>query len=136
MPMPHPLIVPMAAHVALAALLYVLLTVVRAPAIWGVGRAADGSNPFARIEPRISANLSNQFEWPLFFHAACVVLMLLQADTSSVALALAWTFVVGRVLHSLVQVLTTNIRLRGAVFTINFLAVLGLWAVVVARSVV
>jgi len=134
-PMSHPLILPMAAHVALAALLYVLLTVVRAPAIWGLGRAPDGSNPFARIEPRISANLSNQFEWPLFFHAACVILMVLQADTNGLAIALAWTFVVGRVLHSLVQVLTTNIRLRGAVFTINFLAVLGLWVIVVARSV-
>jgi len=133
--MSHPLILPMAAHVALAALLYVLLTVVRAPAIWGLGRAPDGSNPFARIEPRISANLSNQFEWPLFFHAACVILMVLQADTNGLAIALAWTFVVGRVLHSLVQVLTTNIRLRGAVFTINFLAVLGLWVIVVARSV-
>jgi hypothetical protein len=133
--MSHPLIVPMAAHVALAAFLYVLLTVVRAPAIWGMGRAPDGSNPFARIEPRISANLSNQFEWPLFFHAACVILMVLQADANGLALALAWTFVVGRVLHSLVQVLTTNIRLRGAVFTINFLAVLGLWVIVVARSV-
>ena len=133
--MSHPLIVPMAAHAALAAFLYVLLTVVRAPAIWGMGRAPDGSNPFARIEPRISANLSNQFEWPLFFHAACVILMVLQADTNGLALALAWTFVVGRVLHSLVQVLTTNIRLRGAVFTINFLAVLGLWVIVVARSV-
>ena len=133
--MSHPLIVPMAVHVALAACLYVLLTVVRAPAIWGMGRAPDGSNPFARIEPRISANLSNQFEWPLFFHAACVILMVLQANTNGLALALAWTFVVGRVLHSLVQVLTTNIRLRGAVFTINFLAVLGLWVIVVARSV-
>jgi len=133
--MSHPLILPMAAHVALAALLYALLTVVRAPAIWGLGRAPDGSNPFARIEPRISANLSNQFEWPLFFHAACVILMVLQADTNGLAIALAWTFVVGRVLHSLVQVLTTNIRLRGAVFTINFLAVLGLWVIVVARSV-
>jgi hypothetical protein len=133
--MSHPLIVPMAAHVALAAFLYVLLTVVRAPAIWGMGRAPDGSNPFARIEPRISANLSNQFEWPLFFHAACVILMVLQADTNGLALALACAFVVGRVLHSLVQVLTTNIRLRGAVFTLNFLAVVGLWVIVVARSV-
>jgi len=124
----------MAAHVALAALLYVLLTVVRAPAIWGLGRASDGSNPFARIEPRIGANLSNQFEWPLFFHAACILLMVLQADTNGIAIALAWTFVVGRVLHSLVQVLTTNIRLRGAVFTINFLAVLGLWTMIATGS--
>src|SRR6478672_1250375 len=125
----------MAAHVALAAFLYVLLTAARAPKVWGIGKRSDGSNPWATVEPRISANLSNQFEWPLFFHAACILLMLLQADKNSVALALAWTFVLGRVLHSLVQVLTTNIRLRGAVFTINFLAVLGLWVIVVARSV-
>lgn len=124
------LLIPMAAHVALAALLYVLLTVARAPAIWGIGRRTDGSNPWAKIEPRISANLSNQFEWPLFFHVACLVLM--QAGNSPFALALAWLFVSGRILHSAVQILSGNVRLRGLVFTINFVAVLGLW-VIVAR---
>lgn len=64
--MPHSLIMPMAAHVALAAFLYVLLTIVRAPSAWGIGRLPDGSNPWAKWEPRISANLSNQFEWPMF----------------------------------------------------------------------
>ena len=64
--MAHPLILPMAAHVALAAFLYVLLTVARAPKIWGIGQRPDGSNPWAAVEARISANLSNQFEWPLF----------------------------------------------------------------------
>jgi hypothetical protein len=128
--MPHPLIVPMAAHVALAAFLYVMLTVVRAPAIWGIGRRPDGSNPWATIEPRISANLSNQFEWPLFFHAACLVLI--GSDAGPLSIVLAWTLVAGRVQHSLVQVLTGNIRHSGAVFTINFVAVLGLWAVVVS----
>ena len=127
--MSHPLVIPMAAHVALAALLYVMLTVARAPAIWGIGRRPDGSNPWARIEPRISANLSNQFEWPLLFYAACLIL--LQSGTSRSSLLLAWIFLVGRVLHSLVQILTTNIRLRGLVFTINFVAVIGLWAMVV-----
>lgn len=61
--MPQVLILPMAAHVVLTALLYVLLTIARAPAVWGLGSRADGSNPWAAIEPRISANLSNQFEW-------------------------------------------------------------------------
>jgi len=129
--MTHPLPWPMAAHVALAALLYVLLTVARAPAIWGIGRRPDGSNPWAKFEPRIGANLSNQFEWPLFFHVACMLLIVLHA-ASPLALALAWVFVAGRVLHTLVQVLTANVRLRGAVFTVNFVAVLGLWALVVA----
>jgi hypothetical protein len=124
-----PLINPMAAHVALAAFLYVLLTVARAPAIWGIGRRPDGTNPWAAVEPRISANLSNQFEWPLFFHAACLILQL--THVSPEAVVLAWTFVVGRILHSGVQILTRNVRLRGIVFTINFLAVLGLWLLVV-----
>jgi hypothetical protein len=123
--MSHPLIIPMACHVGLAAFLYVILTLARAPAIWGIGRRPDGSNPWAQVEPRISANLSNQFEWPLLFYVAC--LLHLQFDTGDAPLVLAWIFVAGRVLHSLVQILTRNVRLRGVVFTINFLAVLGLW---------
>lgn len=127
--MTQALILPMAAHVALTALLYVLLTVARAPAVWGVGLRADGTNPWAAIEPRIGANLSNQFEWPLFFHAACLILQL--THVSSLAIALAWVFVGGRVLHSGVQILTRNVRLRGIVFTLNFLAALALWLLVV-----
>ena len=122
----------MAAHIALTALLYVLLTVARAPSVWGIGRSQDGGNPFQAVEPRISANLSNQFEWPLFFHLAC--LLLWEAVPSSFVLALAWAFVLGRVLHSGVQILTDNVRLRGLVFMLNFLAVLGLWYFVLARA--
>ena len=132
-PVDTALLLPMTAHVALAAFLYVLLTIARAPAIWGIGRRADGSNPWAKIEPRISANLSNQFEWPLFFHVACVVLMLL--GTSTAAVALAWVFVGGRLLHSGVQVLTANVRLRGLVFTVNFLAVIALWSLLLRAAI-
>src|SRR5687768_2395910 len=131
--MPQPLIAPMAAHVAFAAFLYLALTVVRAPAVWGIGRRADGSNPWAAYEPRISANLSNQFEWPLFFHVACVLLLQLGAADAA-AIALAWIFVVGRVVHSGIQILTRNVRLRGLVFAINFLAALGLWVLVVSAA--
>jgi hypothetical protein len=124
----HSLIPPMAVHVALTALLYVLLTAARAPKVWGIGRRADGTNPWADMEPRISANLSNQFEWPLFFYIACVLLTQTQV-ISSLAITLAWVFVAGRVAHSLVQILTRNIRLRGLIFTVNFLAAMGLWVV-------
>ncbi|WP_460834783.1 MAPEG family protein [Lysobacter humi (ex Lee et al. 2017)] len=123
----------MAAHVALAGFLYVLLTITRAPAVWGVGRGSDGSNPFAGVESRISANLSNQFEWPVLFYVACVIL-LVHAEPDRAAVGLAWVFVGGRILHSAVQIATRNVRLRGIVFTLNFLAVLGLWLLVVARA--
>jgi hypothetical protein len=122
----HPLVLAMALHVGLCTFLYALLTIARAPSAWGIGKRADGSNPWADFEPRISANLSNQFEWPMFFHIGCLLLILRQ-NASSLALMFAWVFIGGRVLHALVQILTSNIRLRGAVFTINFLAVLGIW---------
>jgi len=130
----NPLLYPMTAHIALAAVLYVLLTAVRAPTVWGIGRAPDGSNPWAQVERRISANLSNQFEWPIFFYAACLVLLQFGA-VPAVQVWLAWLFVVGRVAHSLVHVLTSNVRLRGLVFTINFLAVLAMWGWLVAAQV-
>ena len=131
-PLDTALLLPMTAHVALATLLYVLLTIARAPAIWGIGRRADGSSPWAKLEPRLSANLSNQFEWPLFFHVACLALMLM--GTGTTAVALAWLFVAGRLLHTGVQVLTTNVRLRGLVFTVNFLAVLSLWCLLLRMA--
>lgn len=126
--MEHSLILPMAAHVVWSSILYTLLTVVRAPVIWGIGRLPDGSNPWAKYEPRISANLSNQFEWPVFFYFAC--LLLLQSAPSALSLVFAWVFIAGRLWHSGVQILTSNIRLRGLVFTVNFLAVLALWVLV------
>jgi hypothetical protein len=131
--MPQQLIYPMAAHVLLAALLYALLTLFRAPAIWGVWRLSDGSNPWAKLEPRVSANLSNQFEWSLFFYVACLLLMQ-QAVLYPLAPWLAWAFIGGRVIHSGVQIFTSNVRLRGLVFTINFLAVLGLWVIVLRTA--
>ena len=72
---PKLLLYPMVAHVGLTAVLYALLTGARAPSIWGIGKRADGSNPWADVERRISANLSNQFEWPLLFYVACLLLL-------------------------------------------------------------
>lgn len=124
---PESLILPMAVHLGWATILYVLLTVVRAPSVWAIGRRPDGSNPWADVEPRISANLRNQFEWPVLFYVACLLLLIEQTAIDPIQVWLAWTFVAGRVVHSGVQILTTSIRLRGVVFTINFVAVLGMW---------
>lgn len=121
------LVLAMAVHVAWLAILYILLTVVRAPSVWGLGRRADGSNPFSAYEPRLSANLRNQFEWPVLFYAVCLLLLLDPAKIRPAHLWLAWVFLIGRILHTGVQVLTSNVRLRGVVFTINFLAVLLMW---------
>ena len=129
------LIAPMFMHIFLCALLFVFLTLTRAPSVWGVGKNKDGSNPFADIQPKVSANLSNQFEWPLFFHVVCALLIALGEPISNSQVSLAWVFVIGRVLHSLVQIFTDNIRLRGLVFTINFVAVLAMWLLLSIQQV-
>ncbi len=123
------LFAPMLVHILLVAILYVLLTIMRAPKIWGTGANPDGTNPFATLEPRVSANLSNQFEWPVLFYAICVILIARPEFYQPVYLWCAWVFVFGRLIHSAIQIFTANIRLRGAIFTINFLAVTCMWLV-------
>ena len=124
---PHPILLPMLAHVLLATLLYGLLTVVRAPVVWGSMQSENDRHLWARLEKKVSANLSNQFEWPVLFYAVGILGIVLDVANQRGFLVLAWVFIGGRALHSLVQICTNNIRLRGIVFTINFVAVLGMW---------
>ena len=120
------LLFPMFFHVCWVSFLYVILTVLRAPSAWGVDTASGMIRKYAVIEPRVSANLSNQFEWPLLFYVGCVLIISI-GSVDSFQVFFAWLFVIGRVIHSCIQILTTNIRFRGAVFTINFIAVVCMW---------
>lgn len=123
------LFAPMLFHIFLVAILYVLLTIMRAPKVWGVGANPDGTNPFAKLEPRVSANLTNQFEWPVLFYAVCVILISRPEFYQPIYLWCAWLFVFGRLIHSYIQIFIPNVRLRGAIFTINFVAVMCMWLV-------
>ena len=75
---------------------------------------------------RVASNLRNQFEAPPFFHMLILALVL-SGDPVQGQLWLAWVFVIGRVLHTGVQTLSDTVVLRGMVFSINFLALAGLW---------
>ncbi|WP_299773614.1 MAPEG family protein [uncultured Pseudoteredinibacter sp.] len=122
------IVIPMVVHILLCSALYAMLTVARAPKVWGIGNRSDGSNPYESVQVKISANLSNQFEWPLFFHVACILIVLKDLESSTFYILMAWIFVAGRVLHSAVQIFHSSIILRGVVFTINFVAVLAMWS--------
>ena len=112
------------AHIVWVFVLYTYLTLARAPKVWGLSLPGDLSLALQNQEPRISANLSNQFEWPLIFYSVCILQISSPLAQSKWIVYCAWFFVIGRVLHSLVHIFTSNIRLRGIVFTINFVAVL------------
>lgn len=116
---------PMLAHIGWVFLLFVWLTVLRTRAVKR-GEADYACFVLGRDEPlevaRVTRNLANQFELPVIFYALVVLLVALGRVTW-LDVAAAWVFVVGRVIHTLVQTLTDNVPLRGRVFTINFLAV-------------
>ncbi len=121
-------LLPLLGHFGLVAILYVWLSLLRMQA---VARNEAKINDFARAnsDPRAAArvqrNLSNQFEAPVFVYFAASILIALGAVTWFDCIA-AWVFLIGRIIHTLVQTLTDNVKLRGQVFVINFLGVLAL----------
>jgi hypothetical protein len=130
-------LVPLLLHFAVVVALYGALTVARVAAVRAGGAAfadfarAGGDPPVAA---RIARNLANQFEAPLFAYFAALFL-LWRSEVTEFDVAMAWLFLAGRVIHTLVQTLTDNVRLRGLVFTVNFVAILGLMAHVAAVAI-
>ena len=121
---------PFLLHFAVVVALYAALTAARAAAV-REGRAAFADFARAGGDPpaaaRIARNLSNQFEAPMFALFAALFL-LWRGEVTGFDVAAAWIFLGGRVIHTLVQTLTDNVRLRGLVFTINFAGVTALMA--------
>jgi hypothetical protein len=127
-PIASAFLIPLLGHFALVVFLFAWLSMLRLQA---VARNEAKIEDFARAnsDPRAAArvqrNLSNQFEAPIFVYFAASILVALGAVTWFDCLA-AWVFLIGRILHTLVQTLTDNVKLRGQVFVINFLGVLAL----------
>jgi hypothetical protein len=116
---------PMLAQIGWTFMLYAWLTVARTRAV-NSGKIDYSCFVLGREEPlevaRITRNLANQFELPVIFYAVVVLLVALGRVTWF-DLVVAWLFVAGRVLHTLVQTLGDNVVLRGRVFVISFAAV-------------
>lgn len=119
---------PTACHLGLVVALYGWLSAERAVNVLRGGSYRDLATPGGDRgrAVRVAANLGNQFEAPALFYPLALALF----ATERVVVAdilLAWVFVAGRLLHTAVQTLTTNVPLRGAVFSISFIAIIGLW---------
>jgi hypothetical protein len=115
---------PMLAQIGWTFGLYAWLTVARTRAVTR-GEVEYSCFVLGREEPRevarITRNLANQFELPVIFYAVVILLVALGRATTLDVVA-AWVFVAGRVVHTLVQTLTDDVKLRGRVFLVNFAA--------------
>lgn len=121
---------PFLLHFVLVCGLYAWLTFERARAVMGGGASyADFKTP--RGDPpaaaRVRRNLANQFEAPLFAYFAALFLIFSGA-VGGFDIAVAWLFLAGRAVHTLIQTLTDNVRLRGLAFMVNFIAIVLLMA--------
>lgn len=120
---------PMIAHVFLVFWLYGLLIVRRNKYTFKDRESAiklRDRGEEARESYLVNRNIANQFELPVLFHIACLLLYITDAD-NIVTIVLAWLFVLSRYAHSYVHVTSNRLRQRGALFGIGFVLVVCLW---------
>jgi len=124
---------PALAMVALTLIVWVRLYYVRIPEMRRLRihpqSVATSAQKSARlVDTRAADNFSNLFEVPMLFYLALIVAYLTQQATPLV-LGLAWAFVAGRVLHSLIQCSYNKVMHRFTVYSISTCVVWVLWAV-------
>ena len=73
-----------------------------------------------------AANFRNQFELPVLFYAV-VAFALLTKGADLPMIALAWLFVLTRVIHAAIHVGPNKVRLRTPAYALGFLILLIMW---------
>lgn len=81
-----------------------------------------------------SANFTNQFESPVIFFALVMLAMEVKA-TSHLMTLLAWLYVASRVVHTLIHIGPNKLPLRGAVYGVGMIALMGMWLGIVLAVV-
>ncbi len=91
------------------------------------GEAAHPSamTAFPTEARRVGDNYNHLFEQPTLFYAVSLLLAVM-GHVDAVAVALAWSFVALRVVHSLVQATVNIVLLRFAIFMLSWAALLGI----------
>jgi hypothetical protein len=120
---------PMLAQVLLVYGVYVLIFFRRRQAI-RAGSVKVSQFRENRDEPPESLfarnNLTNQFELPVLFYAACLGLFV-TGGAGTLALTLAWLFVASRYVHAYIHTTSNRIRFRQPAFTAGYLALGLMW---------
>ena len=74
----------------------------------------------------------NQFELPVLFYVL-TILEIITRHADVLFVAMAWIFVVFRMVQALVHVTSNNVRQRGAFYGIGALVLLIMWAIFIVR---
>ncbi len=68
-------------------------------------------------------NYNHLMEQPTIFYAVCIVLAI-SGNGEGLSLILAWTYVVSRIVHSVIQSTTNQVPLRFGIFAVGSMALL------------
>ena len=100
----------------------------------GMPKPSDYRVPIVEPEPSATAarSLINQFELPVLFFSACMVLFVLGAADIT-AILIAWVFSLSRLGHAFVHITSNRLRYRRPLFLVGFFAALLLWLIVALR---
>jgi hypothetical protein len=130
--MHSPILAPVVALVAWTMVMWIWMYATRIPAITRMKMRLDPNavrgEQMAMLPPAVrwkADNYNHLFEQPTIFYAVAISLALM-GQGAGFDLALAWTYVILRVVHSLVQALWNKIEVRFGVFFLSSLALIGL----------
>lgn len=123
----HGMIAPVVALLAWSFVVLIWLYVMRIPAMQ---RAKIDPNKATKADmealPASARNVADNYnhlmEQPTLFYAACFALQFLGQGEQAINIGIAWTYVVLRVVHSLVQGTINLVTLRFFIFMLSSLA--------------
>ena len=123
----HALLGPVVALVAWTLVMWLWMYATRLPAVRAARMRLDPTAPrgeqMSTLPARVrwkADNYNHLMEQPTIFYAIVLALVAL-GDSSPLSLAMAWTYVALRVVHSLVQALVNKIEVRFALFVLSTL---------------
>lgn len=136
---PVTMLMPMAAMVALTAVVWVRLYVerigeMRARSISPQAVASSREMAAALMRTQAADNLRNLFEMPVLFYALCLAVVSVGVATPFLVNG-AWAYVVLRAVHSLIHCTYNRVKHRFATYAASSVLLFVLWAAVVARVV-
>ena len=130
------IVLPAFAHVVLTIIVMAVMAMRRSASLRAKKHTfqdvALGQDVWTESATKAARNYANQFEMPVFFHAACAMALAAKV-VDPLLVGLAWAFIAARVVHSIIHLGPNIVPARAAAFTISALLTLAMWIIIVMR---
>ena len=93
---------------------------------------ALGAHNWSDAATQASNNFKNQFEMPVLFYAG-VAFALIQRKIDIVLVALAWAFVISRIIHAYIHLGPNDVRWRSLAYIVGVVCLFAFWVMLFLR---